>query len=313
MVGLSEQQPLASRSAPEWAAAVRRNAVTIEAALAGARASGADDAALGAALREVGPAFDAYIGRHHLDADRWAVAMASLVGRLLADGQLRQGSPRRWVLTTLLPTLGGDLSRTTPQLLADLTTAAGRLAGMANLDLWGARLAAATDAAGSLTDEGVRELGLLAAWRAGQVRLRDEALRLAEQKPAAVLDAVLGTPQAREALRVNAVHPLEWPSGAPWPRSVGGFTGFGGPWRQLPVVVGGDGHRWSVRSGAQWWMVLTDAFGAAIIPDNSSAPPTAEVGEVGEASEDVTGSVIAAGAILASSRSSYSLRLFSVG
>ncbi|MDE9364980.1 hypothetical protein PZ938_05120 [Luteipulveratus sp. YIM 133132] len=295
--------------APLWAAALRRDAARIESLLAAPRADGADDPSLVEALRSVGPAFDACVARHRLDADRWAPALAVHVARLVAARRFAPSSVRRWALTGIWPSLGGDLSATTPQLLTDLTTAAAHLDAVGDVPAWARRMAAATGAwPGEVSDEDLRRLGVVAAWRAGHVRLRGTAMRISGGLPEPVLDAALGVSDAREALQRNKVRPLWWPDGDGWPRRVGGFRGFGGPWRTPPVVLDGDGAEWQVRTREGDWTVVADAFGAAVVPRGESPaagrPAAAERGAAG-----VTGVVRAGGAVLTSLASSYQLVL----
>ncbi len=82
--------------------------------------------------------------------------------------------------------------------------------------------------------------------------------------------------------------------------------------------MGGDGHRWSVVSGATRWTVLTDAFGVAVLPGEDApttgGPPLPAREEWWDRfGDDVTGAVRAAGVVLVSRRSSHRLLLRSDG
>jgi hypothetical protein len=171
-----------------------------------------------------------------------------------------------------------------------------------------------------LTDDRVRELGAVSAWRAGHVRLRAAARSLAATLPGPVARAVLRLEEGQEVgdlLARNAAVPCAW-GGAVVERPVGAFQGYGGAWLLPPVVTGGDGHRWSVVSGSTRWTVLSVAFGDAVLPDAGEPPAGSPAPLAREAwwdryGDDVTGAVSAGGAVLVSRRSSHRLVLATDG
>ena len=119
----------------------------------------------------------------------------------------------------------------------------------------------------------------------------------------------------RELLNRTIAAPCVWGDEPPQPRHVGAFRGFGGSWLLPPVVTGGDGHRWSVVSGSTRWTVLTDAFGEAVLADDTGGDAVGSVGRLAREAwwadhgDDVTGAVRAGGAVLVSRRSSHRLLL----
>jgi hypothetical protein len=98
----------------------------------------------------------------------------------------------------------------------------------------------------------LRSVAVLAAWRAGVVRLREDALSRAAGLSPEVTEAALGLPPGTGA---------------------GGFRGFGGPWLQPPEEVRTTGTGTvEVRTGSQWWQVSCDVFGARVQSTPAPAP-----------------------------------------
>ncbi len=270
--------------APRWAGAVARNARALARPLEIARAGGIDDGDLAVALRFAGAGFERFLDRQRTVADsaaltdEWARGWADTVIRLVTARRFAEGSLAQWVVRWVAPLVPADRG-CTPAAIGDLVEAAARLDGQVDVTGWARGVESAVgvwSAEEPLSDTRLREVGAVAAWRAGFVRLRGAARAAALTLPPEVAAAVLGTPggpsAVRTALAANASRPGEWPGIAGSRRSIGAFRGFGGPWRLPPVVLGGDGHRWSVRSGSERFTVLTDAFGTAVLaaPESSA-------------------------------------------
>ncbi|MEO7446976.1 MAG: hypothetical protein ABI336_01780 [Humibacillus sp.] len=252
--------------------------------------------------------------------DRWATHWARSVVALTTAGRLGPDSLARWVLDGLLPALRLDLATVTPLVLDDLVTAAAQVSGRADATAWARGMEAALAVWPSdvpLTDDRVREVGAVSAWRAGHVRLRAAARRHALSLPDAPARAALrvapGQPVAA-LLERNSDTPCAWGDGTAPARHLGAFSGFGGAWLLPPVVLGGDGHRWTVVSGATLWTVLTDAFGVAVLPDDTAAADRSLAllpceNWWSRHGDDVTGAVSARGVCLVSRRSTHRLLL----
>lgn len=327
----SASRPVES-PAPRWAAAVARNAVALTRPLEIARAGGADDRDLIVALRTTGAGFERFLDRQPTVADstartdEWALGWASNVIGLVTAHRFAENSLAQWVVRWVAPLVPADRG-CTPAAVGDLVEAASRLHGQADVTAWARGIESAVRAwpeGEPLPDARLREVGAVAAWRAGFVRLREAARAAALTLPTEAAAAVLRTPggptRVWAALGANAIRPGEWPATASSPRSIGAFRGFGGPWRLPPVVLGGDGHRWSVRSGNEQFTVLTDAFGTAVLAaqqtSGTSGPVVHEPIKSAEApswwaehGDDVTGAARAAGLVLVSHAHSHRLTL----
>ena len=158
--------------------------------------------------------------------------------------------------------------------------------------VFGASLAAGL-AAGSRVREtaAVQELAAVAAWRAGVIGLRKDALRAASScLDAGLADAVgatLGMPGADVAGFVEGQRTdrFFWPA---WQRlgrayliaRIGGFAGLGGPWLAHPgdVIAAGEG-RWLVEVGEELWEVDADLFGHSV---SQAADDPASTGDLGD-------------------------------
>lgn len=139
-------------------------------------------------------------------------------------------------------------------------------------------LGAALDAAERSPAVGiVRATAVLAAWRAGVVRMRTEALRVATDVPAALAEAALTLRpgQLAEFLEAQAVSPFLHPGVGPVIARIGGFRGLGGVWLappRSPEPV--DIDAFTVHSGDELWLLRVDVFGARLAPVDT-APPSA--------------------------------------
>ena len=122
----------------------------------------------------------------------------------------------------------------------------------------------------------VQDLAAVAAWRAGVIGLRTDALRavsdLADAGLADAVGATLGMPGTDVAGFVEGQRTdrFFWP---PWQQlgrayliaRIGGFAGLGGPWLAHPgdVIAAGEG-RWLVEVGEELWEVDADLFGHSV-------------------------------------------------
>lgn len=137
----------------------------------------------------------------------------------------------------------------------------------------GAGLAAAPDVPEAAA---VQDLAAVAAWRAGVIGLRTDALRAASScLDAGLADAVgatLGMPGTDVAAFVEGQRTdrFFWPAWQHLGRAyllarLGGFAGLGGPWLAHPgdVIAAGEG-RWLVEVGDELWEVDADLFGHSV-------------------------------------------------
>lgn len=150
----------------------------------------------------------------------------------------------------------------------------------ADPDAFGRLVAAGIAAVGSSADaETVRSVAVVAAWRAGAIGFRGDALArishtLADDAPgpvAASLAAALALPV--DALpgfvEGQRASPFHWPTtdGAPPLLAIlGGFAGLGGPFVAAPEATGrrDDDGLPGIRTAEGWWLVEADAFGRRI-------------------------------------------------
>lgn len=143
---------------------------------------------------------------------------------------------------------------------------------------FGSALRAGLTALGSVPSEAqaVQDLAAVAAWRAGVIGLRSDALRALssclDAGQAAAVAAALGMPAADVAgfAEGQRTDRFFWPAWRDLGRAyllarIGGFAGLGGPWLAHPgdVVAAGDG-RWLVEVGEELWEVSADLFGHSV-------------------------------------------------
>ncbi|MEI7055797.1 hypothetical protein WBG06_08275 [Nocardioides sp. CCNWLW239] len=124
----------------------------------------------------------------------------------------------------------------------------------------------------------VQDIAAVAAWRAGVIGLRTDALRaVSELSDAGLADAVgatLGMPGSDVAgfVERQRTDRFFWPAWHNLGRAyllarIGGFAGLGGPWLAHPgdVIAAGEG-RWLVEVGDELWQVDADLFGHSVSP-----------------------------------------------
>jgi hypothetical protein len=147
--------------------------------------------------------------------------------------------------------------------------------------------------AGNRSDsiEAVQDLAAVAAWRAGVIGLRTDALRaVSSGLDAGLADAVgatLGMPGTDVAGFVEGQRTdrFFWPAWQNLGRAyllarIGGFAGLGGPWLAHPgdVIATGEGQ-WLVEVGEELWEIDADLFGHSVSPaddpDAGDPPSTA--------------------------------------
>ena len=119
----------------------------------------------------------------------------------------------------------------------------------------------------------------VAAWRAGVLGIRADALARLPQLGPDVGGAILGLPP--DALWAfgsgQAFDRFYWPlravdSREPFAR-LGGFTGLGGVWTFPPTAPVAEGPgRWTVEVGSVRWRVEADLFGHALGPVGAVVP-----------------------------------------
>lgn len=120
------------------------------------------------------------------------------------------------------------------------------------------------------------QAGQVAAWRAGFSHFREGALNLCLNLPRPVLNIALGLPDTSASLSMEDIvkrlaadpwlHPSSLGNTADSPRRLeivkraGAFRGFGGLFRQPPLVMSAGDH-FIVRDGDASWLLVPDIFG----------------------------------------------------
>jgi len=191
--------------------------------------------------------------------------------QLVAHGQAGPRARQPWVdiaWRTLAPTLAPLLRREPQAVLGTVANAVLRMAeqpGVA-LQAWIDNLA--RHGAHCASVQQLRTLGAVAAWRAGMAQMREPALHALDALPVALAAGVLGAAADSadalpERLRADRWHHPQ--PGTPAGHSLGAFSGFGGPF-PTPPQVRATAQGFVVRSGEQHFLLLADAFGAALLP-----------------------------------------------
>lgn len=276
---------------PVWGALLAARRERSNAVLAAARASGAPAAGLRAALLDVGPLVEQVVAVGDDDpsdvdvpgplrggdpgAAELVDAVVDVVSGLVLARRWAAGTAERDAVLGSGPALVAWLARAPRAVLDVLVHGAHHTARSADPDAWARRLVAGADALTgalpTLDDPAatLRDVGAVAAWRSGLVRLRPSALDAARRLPEAAalaaldLDARYAPDGLAAVLDRHAAEPWWWPTWTARPGQVhvrarvGGFRGTdSGPWVRLPRVVGSAGDGWR-------WTVETDAVGAA--------------------------------------------------
>jgi hypothetical protein len=123
------------------------------------------------------------------------------------------------------------------------------------------------------TLDSLRSLGAVCAWRAGMAHLRQAALEHADRLDADLASAAVGSPRQpwtslRECLRAERWWNPAQEQRDLQGRTVGGFSGFGGPFA-APPEVRVRGHDFMVESAGRHFLVIADGAGAVILPASS--------------------------------------------
>ncbi|WP_420140069.1 hypothetical protein [Sphingomonas sp.] len=196
-----------------------------------------------------------------------------LVGRGLA-GTRRALIDRVWA--QLAPALATTVAQRPEPVLAMLTNAALTIDATAGAraEAWITHMAEL----GPLIDaDTLPRVGQVVAWRSGMAHYRAQALAAADALPEPLALAAIGAVGSwREARAALAADRWWTPDGRPAaPIRVGGFVGFGGPFERPPrLKAGADGF--IVRSGAQIFLLIADAWGATLHPASDAEYDAAE-------------------------------------
>lgn len=170
----------------------------------------------------------------------------------------------------------------------------------ANVARWGGdtglfrtSLAAALSSGPQPEAAAIQDLAAVAAWRAGVIGLRKDALRAVSScLDAGLVDAVgatLGMPGTDVAGFVEGQRTdrFFWPAWQQLGRAyliarIGGFAGLGGPWLAHPgdVIAAGEG-RWLVEVGEELWAVDADLFGHSVSLAGDDPADTGDTGTAG--------------------------------
>lgn len=123
------------------------------------------------------------------------------------------------------------------------------------------------------TLDALRSLGAVCAWRAGMAHLRQAALDHADRLDADLASAAVGSPgQAWASLRERLRAERWWNPGQrrvdPQGVTIGGFSGFGGPFA-APPDVRVRGQDFIVESAGRYFLVIADGAGAVVLPASS--------------------------------------------
>lgn len=139
----------------------------------------------------------------------------------------------------------------------------------------------------SLPAETMVSVAAVAAWRAGVLGIRADALSRLQLLPIDVAATVLGLPVDAVVPFANGqtVDRFYWPLRPPgqFIARIGGFTGLGGRWDHPPTAPAPCGPgRWTVDVGTQRWQIDADVFGhvVALAPAESAVdagPGTAQL------------------------------------
>jgi hypothetical protein len=165
------------------------------------------------------------------------------------------------------PELAGPIAARPRALLGSLTNAALNIAATpgARADEWLALLAQAAPTASAET---LLPIGQVLAWRAGMAHYRAGALAAADSLAPDLALALLNARGDWSEVRARFEANRWWrPDAGSDARgvTVGGFTGFGGPFAQPPRVRAAEGG-FVVRSAERTFLLVADAYGATLHP-----------------------------------------------
>lgn len=181
---------------------------------------------------------------------------------LTASEHFRRSPALVEVWSRLLPQAGQELIALPAYLPAALSNAAYNLERQEGVDV-GAWLGTMERLRPlCLSPEVWLKVGQVAAWLCGMAHYREQAIELGESL----------TPELRSALHPEWDRVIEDPWHGHRPadgrprvvRTVGGFLGFGGKFRQPPWVAYCGEGRFLVEDGSQSWVLSSDAFGSTL-------------------------------------------------
>lgn len=228
--------------------------------------AGADLETLRAALRETGYAAEPHLeGLGDEAASAWVRSVVDVVCDGVRRGAWGEQALGPWVTREVALPLAARVPRP-GRLVHDLVRAGGQVWRHADIARWGRLLRAGVAAwpEGAVPVDDVRRAGVVAAWRAGEVRYRRAALREGATLPPTVARAALDLPpelDPRAVLQDNAARPMAWPGVGR--RRIVGCAAVGGHFDRVPQLVGGDGLRWEVRDSSPR-LLVADAHGCLV-------------------------------------------------
>ncbi|WP_162410141.1 hypothetical protein [Pseudoxanthomonas daejeonensis] len=192
---------------------------------------------------------------------------------LVAQGYAGPKARLPWVENawrSLAPSVAPLLAREPLETLGAITNAAVRLGSLPDIRVaeWISLMVGLARQCDSV--QTLRDLGAVCAWRAGMTHMRGPALTRADSLPASLaIAAVGGVGTEWSTLRERMASERWWnPSTADVDaqgRSVGGFTGLGGPFA-VPPQVRAVADGFVAESGGRYYLVLADAYGAVVLP-----------------------------------------------
>ncbi len=208
-----------------------------------------------------------------------------LVAQRLAGPRVRQPWVNR-VWSELAPRYAALLAREPQAVLGALTNAVVHLGAMpgVRVDAWLSLMAGLAQWADSVAH--LRQLGQIAAWRAGMAHFRAGALRAADALPEAAALAAVGakSDEQWETVRATLEDDPWWDVAsrcrASSPLKAGGFTGFGGRFPQPPSVRV-DSDVFVIRSADRYALLIADVHGAVLLPATEQEFTHAKSGQCG--------------------------------
>lgn len=118
-----------------------------------------------------------------------------------------------------------------------------------------------------------RALGVVSAWKHGAVQFRQVAIKHLKSLPWSQIKLVMGLADTTHENQWKANLDNIWwnpilnkPDPKTW--TLGGFSGFGGPFTKKPSLYH-DGESIWVGHDEQWFVVHADCFGASLVPERA--------------------------------------------
>lgn len=196
---------------------------------------------------------------------------------LVAQGHAGPKARLPWVdeaWRSLAASLARLLARAPLETLGAISNAVIRLSSLPGVRVgeWISQMAALGEHCESV--QALRDLGALCAWRAGMAHLRDPALRHADALPPALAAAAVGgAGNDWELLRTRLADQRWWnPQTGDvdrYGRSVGGFSGYGGPFA-TPPQVRATAEGFIAESAGRHHLLIADVHGAVVLPASAA-------------------------------------------